>query len=96
MPISESTLSRWSHHQAGTAFKEAHAPIREALTAYNAIGRLSSIESGPSDEPAARGLTAHDFQDPSSPERGCTAFQALASRRTTRATSPALQGLQSG
>ena len=36
MPISESTLSRWSHHQAGTAFKEAHAPIREALTAYNA------------------------------------------------------------
>ena len=35
MPIPESTLSRWSHHQAGTAFKQAHAPIREALDAYN-------------------------------------------------------------
>ena len=31
MPIPESTLSRWSHHQAGTAFKQAHVPIREAL-----------------------------------------------------------------
>ena len=35
MPIPESTLSKWSHHQAGTAFKEAHVPIREALDAYN-------------------------------------------------------------
>ena len=35
MPIPESTLSRWSHHQAGTAFKQAHVPIREALDAYN-------------------------------------------------------------
>ena len=35
MPIPESTLSRWSHHQAGTAFKQAHVPIREALAAYN-------------------------------------------------------------
>ena len=34
MPISESTLSRWSHHQAGTAFKQAHVPIRLALSAY--------------------------------------------------------------
>ena len=34
MPIPESTLSRWSHHQAGTAFKQAHVPIREALDAY--------------------------------------------------------------
>ena len=35
MPIPESTLSKWSHHQAGTAFKEAHVPIREPLDAYN-------------------------------------------------------------
>ena len=35
MPIPESTLSRWSHHKAGTAFKQAHVPIREALNAYN-------------------------------------------------------------
>ena len=35
MPIPESTLSRWSHHRAGTAFKQAHIPIREALDAYN-------------------------------------------------------------
>ena len=34
MPIPESTLSKWSHHQAGTAFKQAHVPIREALYAY--------------------------------------------------------------
>ena len=34
MPIPESTLSQWSHHQAGTAFKQAHVPIREALNAY--------------------------------------------------------------
>ena len=35
MPISERTLSRWSHHQAGTAFKQAHVPIRNALAAYD-------------------------------------------------------------
>ena len=35
MPISERTLSRWSHNQAGTAFKEAHVPIRDALAAYD-------------------------------------------------------------
>ena len=35
MPISERTLSRWSHHQAGTAFKQAHVPIRDALAAYD-------------------------------------------------------------
>ena len=34
MPISESTLSRWSHHQALTAFTQAHLPIRAALDAY--------------------------------------------------------------
>ena len=34
MPIPESTLSKWGHHQAGTAFKQAHVPIREALDAY--------------------------------------------------------------
>ena len=34
MPISESTLSGWSHHEAGTAFKQAHLPIRKGLEAY--------------------------------------------------------------
>ena len=35
MPIPEPTISKWSHHQAGTAFKQAHVPIREALAAHN-------------------------------------------------------------
>ena len=34
MPIPESTLSRWSHHQANTAPKQAHVAIRDALDAY--------------------------------------------------------------
>ena len=43
MPIPESTLSKWIHHQAGTAFKQAHVPIREALDAYNwAVARSST------------------------------------------------------
>ena len=40
MPISESTLSRWSHHQAGTAFKQAHVPIREALDAHQGLSNF--------------------------------------------------------
>ena len=39
MPIPESTLSKWSHHQAGTAFKQAHVPIREALDAYKGLSK---------------------------------------------------------
>ncbi len=35
MPIPESRLSRWSHHQAATAFTQAHLPIRAALHAYS-------------------------------------------------------------
>ena len=35
MPIPERTLTRWSHHKAGTAFKQAHVPIRDALPAYD-------------------------------------------------------------
>ena len=35
MPIPERTLSRWSHHRAGTAFKQAHVPIRDALAEYD-------------------------------------------------------------
>ena len=35
MPIPESTLSRWSHHRAATAFTQAHVSIREALDAYS-------------------------------------------------------------
>ena len=38
MPIPESTLSKWSHHEAGTAFKEAHLPIRAALRRQAAPG----------------------------------------------------------
>ncbi len=34
MPIPESTLSKWSHLQAGTASKQAHVSIGEALDAY--------------------------------------------------------------
>ena len=37
MPIPESTLSKWSHHQAATAFKQAHVPIREALGEHKAL-----------------------------------------------------------
>ena len=37
MPIPETTLARWSHHRAGTAFKQAHVPIREALDAYKGL-----------------------------------------------------------
>ena len=40
MSIPERTLSRWSHHEAGTAFKEAHMPIREALYAYQGLSRF--------------------------------------------------------
>ena len=40
MPIPESTLSNWSHHQSGTAFKQAHLPIREALNAYKGLSQF--------------------------------------------------------
>ena len=40
MPIPESTLSRWSHHQASTAFKQAHVPIREALDAHQGLSQF--------------------------------------------------------
>ena len=37
MPIPESTLSRWSHHQAATALTQAHLPIRAALDAHKSL-----------------------------------------------------------
>ena len=40
MPIPESTLARWSHHQAGTAFKQAHVPIRDALADYKGLSQF--------------------------------------------------------
>ena len=40
MPIAESTLARWSHHQAATAFKQAHVPIREALAAHKGLSQF--------------------------------------------------------
>ena len=39
MSIPESTLSRWSHHQAATAFKQAQVSIREALDAYKGVSQ---------------------------------------------------------
>ena len=40
MSIPESTLAKWSHHGAGTAFKQAHVPIRQALDAYEGLSEL--------------------------------------------------------
>ena len=40
MPIAETTLAKWSHHQAGAAFKQAHVPIREALEAHKGLSRF--------------------------------------------------------
>ena len=37
MPILESKLSRWSHHRAAKAFKQAHVPIRQALDAHKGL-----------------------------------------------------------
>ncbi len=41
MPIHEKTLSKWSHHQAGTAFKQAHVPIHEALEAHKSLSQFT-------------------------------------------------------
>ena len=35
MPIPESTLAQWSHHQSAKASKQAHVSIRKALAAHN-------------------------------------------------------------
>ena len=40
MPIAETALAKWSRHQAGTAFKEAHLPIREALERHTGLSRF--------------------------------------------------------
>ena len=40
MAIAESTLARWSHHEAGTAFKRAHLPIRRALAAHKDLSQF--------------------------------------------------------
>ena len=41
MPIPESTLSRWSHHQAATAFKQAHVPIRKAMEEHKGLSQFT-------------------------------------------------------
>ena len=41
MPIPESTLSRWSHHQAATAFKRAHVPIRKAMEEHKGLSQFT-------------------------------------------------------
>ena len=40
MSIPESALARWSHHQSGTAFKQAHVPIRESLEAHKGLSQF--------------------------------------------------------
>ncbi len=40
MSIAESTLASWSHHEAGTAFKQAHVPIRKALEAHKGLSQF--------------------------------------------------------
>ena len=40
MSIAESTLAGWSHHEAGTAFKQAHLPIRNALEAHKGLSQF--------------------------------------------------------
>lgn len=40
MSIPESTLAKWSHHKAGTAFKQAHVPIRKALEAHKGLSQF--------------------------------------------------------
>ena len=40
MSIPESTFAKWSHHEAGTAFKQAHVPIREALEAHKGLSQF--------------------------------------------------------
>ena len=41
MPIPESTLSRWSHHQAAKAFKQAHVPIRKAMEEHKGLSQFT-------------------------------------------------------
>ena len=41
MPIPESTLSRWSHHQAATAFKQAHVPIRKTMEEHKGLSQFT-------------------------------------------------------
>ena len=41
MSIPERTLSRWSHHEAATAFKQAHVPIRQALDAHEGLKQFT-------------------------------------------------------
>ena len=37
MSIPQSTLPKWSHHRAATAFRQVHVPIREAQDAHKAL-----------------------------------------------------------
>ena len=41
MPISERTLSRWSHHQAAKPFKRAHVPIRKAMEEHRGLSQFT-------------------------------------------------------
>ena len=41
MPIPESALSRWSHHQAAKAFKQAHVPIRKAMEEHKGLSQFT-------------------------------------------------------
>ena len=41
MSIAESTLAGWSHHEAGTAFKQAHLPIRKAMQEHKGLSQFT-------------------------------------------------------
>ena len=41
MSIAESTLAGWSHHEAGTAFKQAHVPIRKAMQEHKGLSQFT-------------------------------------------------------
>lgn len=40
MSILESTLAKWSHHEAGTALKHSHVPIRQPLKAHKGLSQF--------------------------------------------------------
>lgn len=44
MPIPSSILGSWSHHHSGTASKQAHRSIRDALASYKGWARETKYD----------------------------------------------------
>ena len=44
MPIPGSILGSWSHHRSGTASKQAHVSIRNALASYTGWAKETKYE----------------------------------------------------